>query len=126
MDDVMDKVSGLLSDEESVRQLSELAKMFMSEAGDGSAETAQEPTSGEDRGESSDSSGGMPDIETILKLTSLAGAFTQHDKNADLLLALKPHLGEEKQKRVDRAVKLLKLIAVWNMAKESGLLKDMF
>ncbi|MBO7394856.1 MAG: hypothetical protein J6U16_01900 [Ruminococcus sp.] len=119
MDDVMDKVSGLLSDEESVQQLSELAKMFMSEAGESSAD---EPTS--DGEESSTDSGGMPDIETILKLTSLAGAFTQSDKNADLLLALKPHLGEEKQKRVDRAVKLLKLIAVWNMAKESGLLNN--
>ena len=30
----MDKISGLLSDEESVRQLSELAKMFMSESGE--------------------------------------------------------------------------------------------
>ena len=121
MDDVMDKVSGLLSDEESVQQLSELAKMFMSEAGESSEASADEPASAE---ESSSDSGGMPDIETILKLTSLAGAFTQSDKNADLLLALKPHLGEEKQKRVDRAVKLLKLIAVWNMAKESGLLNN--
>ncbi len=123
MDDVMDKVSGLLSDEESVQQLSELAKMFMSEVGDGSDSAADEPASDGDDGGSSDSSG-MPDIETILKLTSLAGAFTQNDKNADLLLALKPHLGEEKQKRVDKAVKLLKLIAVWNMAKESGLLNN--
>ena len=123
MDDVMDKVSGLLSDEESVQQLSELAKMFMSEVGDGSDSAADEPASDGDDGGSSDS-GGMPDIETILKLTSLAGAFTQNDKNADLLLALKPHLGEEKQKRVDKVVKLLKLIAVWNMAKESGLLNN--
>ena len=123
MDDVMDKVSGLLSDEESVQQLSELAKTFMSEVGDGSDSAADEPASDGDDGGSSDSSG-MPDIETILKLTSLAGAFTQNDKNADLLLALKPHLGEEKQKRVDKAVKLLKLIAVWNMAKESGLLNN--
>ncbi|MDO4863904.1 MAG: hypothetical protein Q4A05_07025 [Ruminococcus sp.] len=127
MDDVMDKVSGLLSDEESVRQLSELAKMFMSDVGEGSTDT-EDGSSAESGSSAEDSTGsdtgGMPDIETILKLTSLAGAFTQSDKNADLLLALKPHLGEEKQKRVDRAVKLLKLIAVWNMAKESGLLKD--
>ena len=123
MDDVMDKVSGLLSDEESVQQLSELAKMFMSEVNDGSDTASGEPASDGEDGGSSDS-GGMPDIETILKLTSLAGAFTQSDKNADLLLALKPHLGEEKQKRVDKAVKLLKLIAVWNMAKESGLLNN--
>ena len=121
MDDVMDKVSGLLSDEESVRQLSELAKMFMSDVNGEPTDTAEEAPVEDSAGSDG---GGMPDIETILKLTSLAGAFTQSDKNADLLLALKPHLGEEKQKRVDRAVKLLKLIAVWNMAKESGLLKD--
>ena len=122
MDDVMDKISGLLSDEESVKQLSELAKMFMDNSEDSSSDSISEDSSEEDN--NSDSSG-MPDLDTILKLTSLAGAFTQSDKNADLLIALKPHLGEEKQKRVDRAVKLMKLIAVWNMAKESGLLKDM-
>lgn len=122
----MDKVSGLLSDEESVKQLSELARMFMSGADDsGSVADADSSDTETDTAEQpADSGGGMPDIETILKLTSLAGAFTQSDKNADLLLALKPHLGEEKRRRVDKAVKLLKLIAVWNMAKESGLLKD--
>ena len=122
----MDKISGLLSDEESVRQLSELAKMFMSESGEKapegeSAETSESPDSSDGGG-----AGGMPDIDTLLKLTSLAGAFTQNDRNTELLMALKPHLGEEKQKKVDKAVKLLRLIAVWNIAKESGLLKDMF
>ncbi|MCR4889742.1 MAG: hypothetical protein K5979_11285 [Ruminococcus sp.] len=121
MDDVMDKISGLLSDEESVRQLSELAKMIMTgDETDGEDEAdVSEDTSEQ---EQPSDGGGMPDIDTILKLTSLAGALTQRDKNAELLLALKPHLGEEKQKRVDKAVKLLKLVAVWNMAKESGLL----
>lgn len=117
MEDITDKLSELLSDEESVRQLSELAKMFMSES--------EDTSSAADSGSDSQGTGGMPDIDTILRLTSLAGAFTQNDRNADLLLALKPHLGEEKQKRVDKAVRLLKLIAVWNIAKESGLLNDM-
>lgn len=122
----MDKISGLLSDEESVRQLSELAKMFMSESGEEApegeaAETSESPDSSDGGG-----AGGMPDIDTLLKLTSLAGAFTQNDRNTELLMALKPHLGEGKQKKVDKAVKLLRLIAVWNIAKESGLLKDMF
>lgn len=120
----MDKISGLLSDEESVRQLSELAKMFMSESGEEAPEGESAETSASP--DSSDGAGGMPDIDTLLKLTSLAGAFTQNDRNTELLMALKPHLGEEKQKKVDKAVKLLRLIAVWNIAKESGLLKDMF
>lgn len=118
MDDVMEKLSGLLSDEESVRQLSELAKMFMS----GGEEASGEGEPAAEESEQPVDNAGMPDIDTILKLTSLAGAFAQSDKNSELLLALRPHLGEEKQKRVDRALKLLKLIAVWNMAKESGLI----
>jgi hypothetical protein len=52
------------------------------------------------------------------------GAFSQSDKNSELLLALKPHLSAERQQKVDKAIKLLKLIAVWNMAKESGLLDN--
>ncbi len=117
----MDKISGLLSDEESVRQLSELAKMIMTGDETGSEDETDVSDDPAEQEQPSDG-GGMPDIDTILKLTSLAGALTQRDKNAELLLALKPHLGEEKQKRVDKAVKLLKLVAVWNMAKESGLL----
>ena len=123
----MDKISGILSDEESVRQLSELAKMLVSETDGGDGSQTSEDVSEETAEESSEDSGsgdGFPDIGMILKLTSLAGAFSQNDKNAELLLALRPHLGEEKQKRIDKAVKLLKIAAVWDSAKESGLLDN--
>ena len=116
MDDIMGKISELLSDEESVKQLSELAQMLVSdnekneEKGEKAADTAPED---------------LPDIASMLKLTSLIGEASKQDKNADLLLALKPHLGAEKQKRVDKAIKLLKLLAIWNIAKESGLLQEL-
>ena len=109
MDDIMGKLGELLSDEESVKQLAELAQMLMSEGGG----------EGEAEGEAP-----APDLGAIMKLSGLMGAFSQSDRNAELLLALKPHLSAERQKRVDKAIKLLKLIAVWNIAKESGLLND--
>lgn len=127
MDDVMGKIGELLSDEESVRQLSELAQMLM---GDSSSSSSPEENSGEgEESVSSDSSAsenGLPDIGSLLKLTGLMSSVSQNDKNTELLLALRPHLKEEKQKRIDKAIKLLKLIAIWNMAKESGILKDLF
>ena len=113
MDDMMGKISELLSDEESVRQLSELAQMLVSEKDDKKED---------DRKNASDE---QPDLSSVLKLTSMIGEATKQDKNTDLLLALKPHLGEEKQKRVDKALKLLKLLAIWNIAKESGLLQEL-
>ena len=104
MDDVMGKLGELLSDEESVRQLSELAQMM----NDGTDEP----------------SGGSPDMSGLVKLSGLIGTMNSEDSNTQLLMALRPHLKVERQERADRAVKLMKLIAVWNAAKESGLLND--
>ena len=118
MDDMMGKIGELLSDEESVRQLSELAQMFMSESG------TSEVNKQDDEAAEQQNGGGF-DIGSIMKLTGLLGSAAQSDKNTELLMALRPHLKAEKQKRVDKVVKLLKLIAVWNLAKESGLLNDM-
>ena len=107
MDDLVEKLGGILSDKESMQQLGELAQMFMNGGEEGGDEAAS-----------------PPDLSSIMKLGSLAGALTANDPKAELLLALKPHLGQERQKRVDKAVKLLRLIAVWQLAKENGLLSD--
>ncbi|NLT10500.1 MAG: hypothetical protein GXY08_13540, partial [Ruminococcus sp.] len=93
MDGITAKLSDLLSDEESVKQLSELAQMIMS---DDSTDDSDE----------AGSNSGMADLSGIIKLSNLLGSASQSDKNTELLLALKPHLNEEKQRRVDKAIKL--------------------
>ena len=103
----MEKLSSILSDEESLKQVAELAQMLMSDG---------------DAGENKD----IPDASSIMKLSSLAGVFSQQDRNTQLLLALRPHLSDERQKKVDNAVKILKLVTVWNTAKESGIIDELF
>ena len=49
----------------------------------------------------------------------------EDDPDAALLLALKPHLRAERQKKVEKAVKMLKLLSMWTLLKESGMLKDL-
>ena len=115
MDDLTSRISELLSDEESVKQLTELANMLVSEE---KSEKQEDQTA-------ADAAGDQPDLGTVLKLTSLMGAASCENKNTDLLLALKPHLGVEKQKRVDKAIKLMKLLAMWNILKDSGLLQEL-
>lgn len=117
----MGKITDILKDEESLRQLSELAEMLKS--GDVS-ETAPETEQCE-KPKNNECSGEMPNMEMMLKLTSLAGAMNSSDKNTELLLALRPHLGSAAQQRLDRAVKLLKLISVYELAKGSGMLNDL-
>ena len=104
MDDVIGKLSELLSDEESVRQLSELAQMMK--------EGTDEPV------------GEAPDISGLMKLSGVLSSVDAEDRNIQLINALKPHLKQERQQRADKAVKLLKLMAVWEAAKENGLLNE--
>ncbi len=116
MDDISQKIESLLSDEESMRQIKELAAMFSGgEFSDGNNTENSEPS---------------PDNENTLGIDPIAimqvlGAVSAKDKNCDLLTALRPHLSEEKQHRIDKAVKLLKLYNIFTVLKENGLLNDL-
>ena len=45
------------------------------------------------------------------------------DSRTRLLLALKPHLSEKRRDRVDKAIKIMKLLAIMPMITESGIFK---
>ncbi|MGN1481974.1 hypothetical protein [Porcipelethomonas sp.] len=125
-DDLMGKIQEMLSDEESMKQLSDLAKMFSSPE---NSEQKESESSGSenDNHQSADLSGdfglGDFDFTKILKVQEIMSK-ASNDKSAELLLALKPLLREERRARVDKAVKILKLFAVWTVLKDSGLLND--
>lgn len=122
----MEKIGELLSDGESLKQLSELAQMLTSE--EGSNDSEQQGSTG-DKNESEAGTDGLFsggfDFSSLMKLQEIMGAVTQKDKNTELLIALKPHLSEERQEKVDKALKLMKMIAVWNILKESGMLGEL-
>ncbi len=116
MDELFEKMQSVLSDPESMGQLQQLAEMLGSTSeGEGSEDTKEE---------SSSDDGGFPfDIGTIMQLSSLMSN-TGQDNDTALLLALKPHLKEERQKKVDKALKFMKVLTIWKTLKDSGLLKD--
>lgn len=122
----MEKIGKILSDEESVRQLTELAQILMNDNKNSNNNNNNNSNGSNDcdNNNSINNNGNMPDIAKMMQLTELMGNFSQNDKNTELLMALKPHLKEERQIKVDKAVKMLKLMTVWNTAKESGLLND--
>lgn len=114
MEDLMGKIQEVLSDEESMKQISELAQMFSSESSNDNTENSQHAA---------------PDMGfDVSKLLLVQNAVQSagNDKNTELLLALRPFLKDEKQAKVDKAVKVLKLLAVWNVLKDSGLMNDLF
>ena len=124
MDDLMGMMQELLSEPESMKQIQELTQMLQSESGgsEDSAQSAQAETQGE-QAEGEGGSAGF-DFGMLFKLQQLMQATAGEDKDAELLLALKPHLKEERQKKVDKAVKILKLLSIWSVLRDSGMLKD--
>lgn len=119
--DIMEKIGELLSDEESVRQLSELAQMMMN-----GSDTTDEPSEQEEvHEEEIKPDGGGIDIGMIMKIGEIMNAMKSQDKNTQLLLALKPHLKAEKQNRIDKAIRFLRLSVVMGVIKDSGMLKEL-
>lgn len=122
MDDFMGKIQEILSDEESMKQIQELAQMLNIAPEDG-----QNQADGDISQQNQTDSGGLPnfDIGMIFKIQELMQMANSNDKNADLLLALKPHMSEEKQAKIDKAVKIFKLLTIYSLIKESGMLNDL-
>ena len=109
-----------------MRQIQELAAMFsggdISMSGEGSDTGENPPFSAASPEQDENSSDGLG-INPVAVM-QLIGAASARDKNCDLLKALRPHLSHEKQQKLDRAVKLLKLYNIFITMRESGMLND--
>ena len=124
MEDMNDMLGSLLSDPESMQQIKELADMLKSEMpSDGkSGESGQNSQGGFDFGSLAGLMGGQFDPNMLTAVSKVLAAMNGEDKNRALLMALRPHLSGDKQERVDKAVRMLKLYSAANALKESGLL----
>ncbi len=116
MDAVQDKLQSILSDPESMQQLSELAQMLQSSESTPSTPAAEE---------SAPAVTGLPDAAMLMKLGKLMQTSGSDDKNTALLRALRPHLGERRQHRLDKALRLMQLWAMMQTMQKSGVLQEL-
>lgn len=135
----MNKIQNVLNDEESMKQIKELADMLTADNGGqgGQSEAPQSPQNmdfsqllqslggvsppAESKPAQATQAGGL-DIAKLMKIQSIMQSASKPDKNIQLLLALRPLLKEENQAKIDRLIKIFKLFAVYPALKESGLL----
>ena len=108
MDDINEKLKGLLNDPESMEKVRLMAESILGE---------------EDNKGGTDEFGLDP-----LTLSKIAGVMkrlsSKDDSRSKLLSALRPLVSPERQKRVDTAIKLLRLIDVLPYLQESGILNE--
>lgn len=106
MEDINAKISQLLNDPEGMDRLRKMAESVL-----GGAEKPPEPAVP-----------ALPDFDMtrIIPLLSKLNSRATDNRTA-LLLALRPHLSERRQERLDRAVKLLKVADMLPLLQESGI-----
>ena len=107
MDDLSEKLKGILNDPESMANLKNMADSLLSG----------------DNGEGNENSGDMPPIENIGAIISIMSKLNSDGDNdrTRLLNALKPYLSEKRQAKTDNAIKILRLLELWPLIKESGM-----
>lgn len=117
MDDISQKLAELLNDEETLNKVRAMAENLL--GNDGEKPAATKPVS-------SESVFGDTDLDPaqIVKVMSVMSKLksSNTDSRANLLLALKPLLSVPRREKVDTAIKLLRLIDMLPLIKDSGIL----
>lgn len=110
MDELSAKLSEILSDPESMNRVKEMAESILNKSPE------PEPPKAD-----LNSLADIGDITQIMGLVSKLQS-QNDDPRAALLSALKPHLSEAKREKVDTAIKILRLLDLLPLIKESGIL----
>ena len=109
MDDINEKLKSLLDDPDSMEKVRLMAESILGE-------------------ETSDDNNTNDIGLDPMTLSKIAGVMKRLNSGGDnrtkLLSSLRPLLSEERQKKVDTAIKLLRLIDILPYLKESGILNE--
>lgn len=111
MDDLNSKLAEILNDPESMNRVREMAESILSD-NKPKEQTTDESIFGSLNGAE------LSGIMSIVSKLNQKG----DDARTSLLLALKPHLSERKREKVDTAIKILRLLELLPLLKESGVL----
>ena len=130
MDDLSEKLAGILNDPESMNRVRQMAESLLGGQQDNEPPPQlpfqQSPSSSSPMAGLSSLLGGdgMPDMEELQKVVKILSKLKSdgQDSRTQLLVALKPHLSEPRQEKVDTAIKILRLIDLLPYLKESGIL----
>ncbi len=143
MDDLAGKLNELLSSPDAMARIQNLAGMLEQNQGDSNASppSHRQQTEGGNLGALASLLGGLgnsdreasgssslPEAGTLQMVTRLAPLLTaarQEDDHIRLLRALRPLLGNERQKKLDEAIRILQLLRMLPLLRQTGLLSSL-
>lgn len=119
MADLSNKLNEILSDPQMMEQIKGLSSMLgmQNEEEETHKSKPQKQEPNEDNPMLSDETMGM-----IMKIMPLLSSVRKDDANTNLLKALRPLLGAERQKKVDEAIKIMQMMKFLPILKSQGIL----
>ena len=112
-EDLSAKLGALLSDPESVKELSQLASMLGVEAPGVHKKEKKAPDASPVPG--------AQDMGTLMKLMPMLSSISREDDTTRLLQAIRPFLSEERRHKLDEAQKILKMMKLLPLLKDFSL-----
>ncbi|MEE3493226.1 hypothetical protein [Ruminococcus sp.] len=106
MDDLSEKLSGILSDPEAMRDIAALASQLGVDASGVHNETSRPDPPSDDT------------ATQLMKLMPMLGSLKQEDDTTRLLDAMRPFLSEERRQKLDRAKRLIKVMKLMPLLKD--------
>ncbi len=106
MDDLSEKLSGILNDPEAMRDIAALASQLGVDAPGVHKEEARPELQPDDS------------VTQLMKLAPMLGALRQEDDTTRLLDAMRPFLSDERQQKLDKAKRLIKVMKMMPLLKD--------
>lgn len=126
MNDITDKLAAILDDPASMETIKAMAGNLLGGQGvEQAAASASRNAQNESKNDGLNEMLSAVSPEQMGSMLRVLKAFnsTASDDRTKLLLALRPHLSPPRRERLDKAVKLMKLVTVMPALSESGLFK---
>ena len=117
-DDLNAKISEVLSDPESMKQLTELATMLGAQPGVHNEEPSPKPPMPDLSALGSPGSLGGSDLGMLSRLMPMLSSVSRQDDTTRLLSAIRPFLSEERKLKLDEANKLLRMMKLLPLLKD--------
>lgn len=116
MDDLAGKLSELLNNPESLEQIKGISNLL-------GLNTQQSPIPEPPREKGiQDALGMSPEtMQAIMKMAPLLGTINQDDQNTIFLQALKPLLKDKRRKKLDEAIRMMRMFKIIPLLKQQGI-----
>lgn len=121
MDDLQSKISQILSDPKSLEQIKGLSEMLSID------NTVNSENKNNNAMVPPLTQSGSPDMMAMIsKIAPLMGNINKEDDTTRLLCALKPFLSAERRSKLESAQKLLKIMKLLPLIKDSNIIDSLF